>query len=164
MSLARRSAAALIMDATSMTAGVVRDFCRSSDCISRMASTLRSCELEEMNSISVRRGEDDFLHGDDGSGCSGRRGRGFGCRGSVVDGDRCFDFGAKTQSRRDLHASFEAQFVQKMQILRLSHHDYELIAGCFQRKGAATARHGGGDQAQSLGVNLDVAAIEIGNS
>ena len=53
MSLARRSAAALIMEATSITAGVVRDFCRSSDCISRMASTLRSCELDEMNSISA---------------------------------------------------------------------------------------------------------------
>src|SRR5208282_3260741 len=57
MSLARRSAAALIMEATSITAGVVLDFCISSDCISRMASTFRSCGLEEMNSISPCSGE-----------------------------------------------------------------------------------------------------------
>jgi hypothetical protein len=45
------------MEATSITAGVVRDFCISSDCISRMASTLRSWELEEMNSISASAAE-----------------------------------------------------------------------------------------------------------
>ena len=158
------SAAAVIVEATSTTAGVsgfLQEF--GLHFLHGFDVAFLGTGGDEFH-LRVCRGQHDFLEGNHGGCWCGRARLQLRNPRTVICGDGRFDFARKPDARHDLHSGFEAQFVQKVKILRLGHRHNQFVRVNFNREGAAGAGHRGVDQSQGGGINLNGGAVEVGNS